>query len=183
MKTPATAIDTPRLRLRSWAEEDKAPFIRDTNSESVMRWLGGVKTTEFLEGMIDKFRNWEAERGFTFWAVERKDDGALLGFCGLKRADDEGTKILGEMEIGWRLREEDWGKGYAKEAAMASLDFAFERAGAAQVVALTVQGNAPSWGLMERLGMNRREDFDYRGAAWADGPVIVYAAERDEWRS
>ncbi len=175
------AIETPRLRLRSWREEDKAPFFRDTNTEAVMRWLGGVKTREQIEAMIDKFGSWEAERGFTFWAVERKEDGAVLGFCGLKRADDAGTKFLGEMEIGWRLREEAWGQGYAKEAASASLDFAFDRAGAGRVVALTVDGNTPSWGLMERLGMTRRPDLDYVGASWADGPIIVYSIERQEW--
>jgi hypothetical protein len=52
-------------------------------------------------------------------------DGALLGFCGLKIADDPGSPVEGEYEIGWRLREDAWGQGYAKEAATASLDHAF----------------------------------------------------------
>jgi RimJ/RimL family protein N-acetyltransferase len=46
----------------------------------------------------------------------------LLGFCGLKIADDAGTRIEGLHEVGWRLREDVWGQGYAKEAAIASLD-------------------------------------------------------------
>jgi RimJ/RimL family protein N-acetyltransferase len=83
--------------------------------------------------------------------------------------------------VGWRLREDAWGKGYAKEAATASLDFAFERLGAERVVSLTVIGNEPSWGLMERLGMTRRPDLDYEGPSWADTPVIVYVMEKDEW--
>jgi RimJ/RimL family protein N-acetyltransferase len=179
----AAAIDTPRLLLRGWREEDKEPFFRHTNTANVMRWLGGVKTREFLDGAIDKFAAWQAERGSTFWAVERKEDGALLGFCGLKRADDAGSPVEGEFEIGWRLREDAWGQGYAKEAAMASLDFAFARAGAARVVALTVEGNEASWGLMVRLGMIRRPDLDYGGVPWAEGPVIVYSIEREEWRT
>jgi RimJ/RimL family protein N-acetyltransferase len=181
MSGGATAIDTPRLLLRAWRDEDKEPFFRHTNTEPVMRWLGGVKTREFLDETIDKFGSWQAERGFTFWAVERKDDAELLGFCGLKRADDAASSFEGEVEIGWRLREDAWGRGYAKEAAMASLDFAFGRVGAERVVALTVDGNRPSWGLMERLGMIRRPDLDYVGASWAEGPVIVYAIERDVW--
>lgn len=181
MSAGATAIDTPRLRLRGWREEDKAPFFERTNTEPVMRWLGGVKTREFLDGAIDKFVSWEAERGFTFWALERKEDGELLGFCGLKRVDDPQSAIEGEFEIGWRLREDAWGHGYAKEAAIASLEFAFERLGAQRVVALTVDGNATSWGLMMRLGMTRRSDLDYTGPAWAEGTVIVYVIERDEW--
>jgi RimJ/RimL family protein N-acetyltransferase len=51
------------------------------------------------------------------------------------------------------------------------------------VVALTVTGNEPSWGLMERLGMSRRPEFDYEGPEWAETPVIVYMIGRDEWRA
>ena len=177
----ATVVETPRLRLRGWREADKEPFHVHTNTEPVMRWLGGVKTREFVGEVIDRFARWQAERGFTFWAIERKEDGALLGFCGLKRADDEAGTVLGDIEIGWRLREDAWGQGYAKEAAMASLDFAFARVGASRVVSLTVDGNRPSWGLMERLGMTRRADLDYVGAAWAEGPVIVYVMEKEQW--
>ena len=117
----------------------------------------------------ERFMVWQETLGFTFWAVERKEDGELLGFCGLKIADDPQSPVEGEYEVGWRLREDAWGQGYAKEAAAASLDFAFDRLGAERVVALTVEGNAPSWGLMLRLGMTRRADLDYDTASWADG--------------
>ncbi len=177
-------IETARLVLRSWREEDVEPFIRHTNTPAVMRWLGGVRDeAQVREMLVGKFNDWLAERGFTFWAVERREDGELLGFCGLKLADDAGTQIEGLHEVGWRLREDAWGQGYAKEAAIASLDFAFDRAGAEQVVALTVTGNEPSWGLMERLGMTRRPEFDYEGPDWAETPVIVYVLGRDEWKA
>ncbi|HEX8448399.1 MAG TPA: GNAT family N-acetyltransferase, partial [Allosphingosinicella sp.] len=155
-------IETGRLILRDWSEADIEPFIRHLNVEPVMRWLGGVRTVEQQRAVVrERFMAWQEERGFTFWAVERKSDGELLGFCGLKIADDADSPIEGEYEVGWRLREDAWGQGYAKEAAIASLDFAFERLGAERVVALTVEGNAPSWGLMLRLGMERRADLDY----------------------
>ena len=134
-------IETDRLILRDWREEDIDPFIRHTNVEPVMRWLGGVQTDAHLRDIIrTRLMRWQAERGFTFWAVERKSDGALLGFCGLKIADSPGSPIEGEYEVGWRLREDAWGQGYAKEAAIASLDFAFERLGAQRVVAITFIG-------------------------------------------
>lgn len=177
-------IETERLILRSWTPDDAEPFIRHTNTPAVMRWLGGVRDEAEVRIVIaERFARWEEERGFTFWAVERKDDGELLGFCGLKLADDEGTGIKGWHEIGWRFREDAWGKGYAKEAATASLAFAFDQAGAERVVALTVIGNEASWGLMKRLGMTRRPDLDYEGPAWAGTPVIVYAIEREEWQA
>jgi RimJ/RimL family protein N-acetyltransferase len=175
-------IETPRLSLRDWREEDIEPFIRNLNVEPVMRWLGGVRTPEQQSATVrERFIAWQEERGFTFWAVERKADGELLGFCGLKIGDDSGSPVEGELEIGWRLREDSWGQGYAKEAAMASLDFAFGPLAAPRVVALTVIGNEASWGLMERLGMTRRPDLDYEGPEWAQGPVIVYRIERQEW--
>ena len=177
-------IETDRLRLRNWSEADAAPFIRHTNTPAVMRWLGGVKAPDFLQTVVrERFMAWQERYGHTFWVVERKVDDALLGFCGLKIADDIGSPVEGELEIGWRLREDVWGQGFAREAATASLDFAFTSLEAPRVVALTVSGNRASWGLMERLGMARRPDLDYEGPAWAEGVVIVYGLERDEWRA
>jgi RimJ/RimL family protein N-acetyltransferase len=177
-------IETARLRLRNWREEDIEPFIRHLNTEPVMRWLGGVRSPEQQEAAVrERFMAWQEERGFTFWLAERKSDEALLGFCGLKLADDKGSPVEGDLEIGWRLREDAWGQGYAKEAAIASLDFAFAGLGAPHVVALTVAGNEASWGLMERLGMSRRADLDYAGPEWARGMVIVYRIERDIWKA
>ena len=177
-------LETERLRLRDWRDDDIEPFIRHTNTPAVMRWLGGVKPAEEHKRIIEqRIMRWQNERGFTFWVLERKEDGALLGFCGIKIADGDDSPIAGEFEIGWRLREDAWGQGYAKEAAAASLDFAFDRLGAERVVALTVEGNAPSWGLMLRLGMTRRADLDYDTAFWAEGTVIVYEMRREQWRS
>ena len=178
------AIETERLRLRDWRQEDIEPFIRHTNTPTVMRWLGGVKPEPEARRIVrERIMRWQEERGFTFWLVERKSDGEPLGFCGLKIADDEGSPVQGELEVGWRLREDAWGQGYAREAAAASLEYAFRRLGAERVVALTVEGNAPSWRLMERLGMVRRPDLDYVGPDWAEGPVIAYVLERDQWLS
>jgi len=175
-------IETDRLYLRNWSEADAEPFERQTNTPAVMQWLGGVKPPEFIrQVVVDRFMRWQDERGFTFWAVERKSDGELLGFCGIKIADDPGSPVEGEYEIGWRLREDAWGQGYAREAAFASLGRLFSHTDAERVVSLTVQGNAPSWGLMERLGMTRRPDLDYRGASWAEGKVIAYMLDKSEW--
>ncbi len=177
-------IETPRLVLREWREEDIAPFMRHTNTEPVMRWLGGVKSEAEIRAVIeDRLMRWQRERDFTFWAVERKADAALLGFCGIKIADTPGGPIEGRHEIGWRLREDVWGQGYAKEAAAASLDFAFGRLDAPEVVAITFIQNEASWGLMERLGMTRRPDLDYDDERFpALNPTIIYSIRPEEWR-
>ena len=177
-------METARLRLREWREQDFEPFIRHTNTPAVMRWLGGVKSEAEARAMLaERLVRWQEELGFTFWVVERREDGELLGFCGLKLADGPGCDFIGEYEVGWRLREDAWGQGYAKEAATASLDFAFDRLGAERVFAVTFIGNERSWGLMERLGMRRRPDLDYHDPRFGDAnPTIVYEIERSEWR-
>jgi len=116
--------------------------------------------------------------------VERKDDGAMLGFCGLKRCNQEGGPI-GAVELGYRLREDAWGQGFAKEAATASLDLAFDEFQADEVIALTVPKNTSSWGLMERLGMQRREDLDFPEEGWdVDDPtIIVYSITPNQWKA
>ena len=181
----AAGIETGRLLLRDWRESDIEPFIRHTNVPAVMRWLGGVRPeAEIRQIIADRLMRWQEERGFTFWAVERKADGALLGFCGLKIADTPDSPIDGEYEVGWRLREDAWGQGYAREAATASLDFAFDRLDAKQVVAITFVQNEASWGLMKRLGMRRREDLDYDDPRFPElNPTIVYSIDREAWRA
>ena len=163
---PCTVIETARLRLRDWSEADKAPFHLHCNTPAVMRWLGGVRPREQYDEIVDRLAGWQAAHGHTFWAVERRQDGALLGFCGLKIADGASERLRGELEIGWRLREDAWGQGYAREAASASLEHGFGALGASRVIALTVDGNAASKGLMLRLGMRRRRDLDYEDPKW-----------------
>lgn len=184
MTDAGVAAETARLRLRNWRDEDLEPFFVHTNTEAVMRWLGGVKSRDFLDAVVkERFMRWQTEHGFTFWVVERKSDGALLGFCGLKLADGRNSSVAGSIEIGWRLREDAWGQGFAREAATAALGHAFEQVGAERVVAITVDGNVASWRLMQRLGMSRREDLDYVDPDWppAMNPVIVYEMERSRW--
>jgi RimJ/RimL family protein N-acetyltransferase len=71
------------------------------------------------------------------------------------------TPIHGELEIGWRLAADAWGKGYAREGAQATLDWVWETLDAPFVAAITTPGNTRSWGLMERLGMVRAAEDDF----------------------
>lgn len=178
-----TAMETERLWLRTWDDADKAEFARVTNTPAVMRWLGGVQSEEGLAAAFDRIDGYQRDFRHTLWAVERKVDGVLLGFCGLKRVNSPGAPNPGDFEIGWRLRKDAWGQGFAKEAAVASLDLAFHRFAAPHVVALTVAGNQASWGLMERLGMRRRVELDFADARFGPelNPTIVYSIDAEEW--
>jgi RimJ/RimL family protein N-acetyltransferase len=179
--------ETARLILRDWREDDWPVFWHHCNTPSVMRWLGGVADEATIVAATGRLEAYRRDHGHTFWVCERKNDGGhlsgeLLGFCGLKRSNQPPGPI-GMMEVGWRLRADAWGQGYAKEAAIASLDLAFNRFGADEVIAVTVPRNEASWGLMLRLGMIHREDLDFPSKDFdpEGGVNIVYATTRAEW--
>ena len=177
-------LETDRLVLRDWQDADWAPFWQATNTPAVMRWLGGTCDADKRRAAQQRLESYRRDHGHTFWLVERKADGAVLGFCGLKRSNQAGGP-QGMMEVGWRLAEHAWGQGYAREAAAASLDLAFGRFGADEVIAMTVEGNRPSWGLMLRLGMVRRPDLDFASADFdpESGMIIVYSIDRARWQA
>ena len=176
--------ETERLRLREWDDEDEVRFYEVMNRVEVMRHLGGVQLPEEWRQAYQRIRGFQTEFGHTFWIVEEKASGEILGFCGLKLVNAPGAgNLTGTPEIGWRLRESAWGKGIAKEAAIASLDVAFERFGAPDVIAMTVPDNKASWGLMERLGMTRRQDLDFIDERFGPelNPSIVYWLDAADW--
>src|SRR5689334_8975224 len=118
------------------------------NTPAVMRCLGGVQSIDDWTTGYQRLLGYQRAFGFTFCIVECKAASASLGMCGLKRVNAPGGDgIAGEVESGWALREDAWGQGYAKEAAIASLDLAFGRFGAPRVGAITAEGNLPSQGL------------------------------------
>jgi len=176
--------ETDRLILRDWRDDDWPEFWRGTNTPDVMQWLGGVLDDDARRRTRERLEGYAREHGHTFWAVERMADGAILGFCGLKRCTAQGGPV-GAMEAGWRLRQDAWGQGYAREAASASLALAFGRFDADDVVALTVEGNARSRRLMTRLGMVRRDDLDFTEEHWSGElrPAIVYSISRKQWET
>ncbi|MEP6784479.1 MAG: GNAT family N-acetyltransferase [Sphingomonadales bacterium] len=174
-------IETERLILRAWRDGDVAPFHAMCNDAAVMRFLGPHLSFADAQAAAERQNGFIATYGSCFWAVERREDGAFLGFTGIKPGPDD-TPIAGEPEIGWRLATPFQGQGYAREAAQASLNWHWENLAGDNVFAITVRDNLPSWGLMERLGMIRRHDLDfYHPAVPPDNPLrphITYSIAR-----
>jgi len=174
------AIETERMRLRTWEPDDLALFVRLTNTPTGMRYLGGVAGPEIYQGLYERILLSQQQNGFCFWIAERREDRAMLGICGFKRGTVD--PIIDAMEIGWRFREDVWGQGYAREAAAACLDWGWRNVPDDRIVAITVIGNTSSWGLMERLGMRRNFalNFDHPNHAVGDPlrPHITYEISR-----
>ncbi len=174
-------IETERLQLRSWRESDVDLYDQACNTPAVMRWLGDVQSRAEVERDVEYFIDEEARRGHTYWVVERKADGAFLGFCGVVRIPDKDCPFRGEVEIGWQIREDEWRNGYAFEAARATRDYAFDRELSKKIVSRTAAGNVASQGLMLKLGMRREPALDYLPDGEVDA-LWTYVITQTGWR-
>lgn len=153
-------IETDRIILRSWKDEDKEAFYRINQDINVTEHLLGPLTmqevTDFITSMNLQFDN----TGYTLWAAEEKSSGKLMGFIGLHSPKWE-AHFTPCVEIGWRLGSEFWGKGYATEGAKAVLDYGFNQCGLTEIVAFTVPANVRSMRVMEKIGMQRDVNGDF----------------------
>ncbi|MBW8783491.1 MAG: GNAT family N-acetyltransferase [Novosphingobium sp.] len=170
-------IETARLLLRPWRDMDLEAFWAMACDRAVMRYMPPLSRAR-CEKLVERMTVMQAEHGHCLWALERKTDGRFIGFCGIIPP----VSPTFEYEIGWRLASDAWGQGYAREAAEASLDWAWRRLITPAIVAITTRENARSWGLMERLGMTRcpDEDFKHPGIAKNDPlrPHVLYRIHR-----
>lgn len=113
-----------------------------------------------------------ASRGHGLLAILDPGSGVFLGRCGLKYWPQ-----LGETEVGWALRSDVWGRGYATEAGLACLDWGLSELGLSRLTAMIAPGNARSIRVAERLGMSPLRDDLLLGE-----PVVVYGLSREDRR-
>jgi RimJ/RimL family protein N-acetyltransferase len=146
-------FETARLRLRDWEETDLEPFSRLNADEQVMRYfpktLTKAESQAFYTSIISEFK----EYGYGLYAACEKETQDFIGFIGFHKATFE-ADFTPCIEIGWRLKKEVWGKGYATEGAAACLDYGFTCLGFKDVYSFTADVNTPSSRVMEKIGMN-----------------------------
>lgn len=168
-------MTTPRLALRAWREEDLKIFTEMNADERVMEYFPAPLTAEESAAFFHRIDAEFSTEGFGLYAVERLADGELLGFTGLHRVTFSGD-LKGQVEIGWRLRHEAWGQGYAPEAARACIAHA-AKLGIPEIVAFTTVGNLRSQRVMQKIGMERAGEFDHP-ALTAGHPLLRHVLYR-----
>ena len=178
--------ETERLILRRECAGDLAIWLEHMNTPQVMDKVGGVQTAEKVaEGFARMAEDDVGEPPFLFVAL--KADGTLIGKCGLAPVGTEVAPdaLRGQVQIGWTLRADHWGHGYATEAARAMLALAFERYALAMVYSQTSERNRASWRVMERLGMTRLAQLDYDDPDYPpeDNPTMVWGIRRKAWQA
>jgi RimJ/RimL family protein N-acetyltransferase len=159
-------LETGRLVLRDWRDDDFAALHALCTCPQVMATIGPLHDEDATRRLLSRLMERSARDGHTFWAMERRDDDRVIGFCGVSRGPV--PPIEGVLEIGWRMAADCWGKSYAREAAEATLGWIAENRPGEPVCAITSVGNVRSRGLMERLGMRRDAGMDFDHPSIAD---------------
>lgn len=157
-----TEFCSSRLLLRHWQEGDRAPFAAMGTDAEVMEHFPSALTREQSDGFIDRVGADLERRGWGLWAIEELETGRFVGFTGLNVPGFD-AHFTPATEIGWRLRRDAWGRGFASEAARGVLEVAFDDLELPEVVSFTTTANVRSQAVMERVGMRRdpAEDFDH----------------------
>jgi RimJ/RimL family protein N-acetyltransferase len=178
-----SVVVTPRLILRPLVSADAEAYVAMRFHPAVTQWLPASQgdPLERAHATINAFASDWSARGYAPWgAFERvtlngdtSREGRLVGHVGLRFLPEfDGTEVL------YAFLPDMHGKGHAREAAEASLDFGFEVIGLSSILAITLETNVRSWGLMKRLGMTRGPDGHYRGM-----DVVRYDIDAQTWRA
>lgn len=162
-------LETERLIMRMWRDADFEEYAELCADPEVMRYLGGkvFDRTEAWRQMASMIGHWYL-RGYGIWAVEEKDSGRLAGRIGC--INPEGWP---GFEVGWTLKREFWGKGYATEAGRRALEYGFNELDKPHIISLIHPENRASIRVAERLG----ETLEGNARVF-DTDVLVYGIDR-----
>jgi RimJ/RimL family protein N-acetyltransferase len=163
-------LETERLILRFFREDDFEQYARICADPEVMRFLGGQPLTDFeaWRQMAYFVGHWYF-RGYGMWAVEERSTGSLVGRIGfIYPAGWPG------FELGWALARDSWGKGYATEGAHRALKYAFTEMNRDHIISLIAPDNTASIRVAERLGEKVESKTELFGKE-----VLVYGITRD----
>lgn len=158
-------IETERLILRTWHEDDLDPMFKINQDPKVMEYFPALVNKEETHNFIDRIFKHQDARGYALYAVELKSTHEMIGFIGLlhRTKAELDVPFNPSNEIGWRLSSKHWGKGLATEGAKAVLDYAFCVLDLPEIVSFTVVNNNKSRRVMEKIGLHHdsNDDFDH----------------------
>ncbi len=150
---------THRLYLRQMTPADAAHAFELNSDPEVIRFTGDdpFENIEAASTFLSNYKDYE-KHGVGRWAVIRKEDGAWLGWCGLKY-----QPVNNEVDLGFRLNQRFWGKGYATEAAKACVAYGFEKFNYPFIIGNVMQENKASIKVLENCGLQLIETKSFDG--------------------
>ncbi|MGA7907043.1 MAG: GNAT family N-acetyltransferase [Candidatus Sulfotelmatobacter sp.] len=165
-------LETLRLTLREFLPEDAGALERVLGDPETMRFYPAPFDHTRVEGWIARNRLRYTKDGHGLWAMVLRASGEVIGDCGLTIQSVDGVD---EVEVGYHVRRDCWGQGFATEAASACRDFGFARLPVERMISLIRPENLASRRVAEKNGMTV-----WKQVVWANLPHLVYAIERKE---
>lgn len=153
-------IETLRLILREWEENDIQPFYEMNSNERTMEFFLNSLTEEESLALYHRIKDEFDTYGYGLYAVERKDNHQFIGFTGFHRFTFDADFAPG-VEISWRLKPDAWGNGFATEAAMACLKYAESILKFKEIYSFTALPNKRSERVMQKIGLELVKEFDH----------------------
>lgn len=166
-------IETERLTLRTMIADDAEPLLEIFSDPVAMRYFGVIFDRPRMDEWVQSNLDHEKQHGFSLFSVVLKDNGEVIGDCGLETDEIDGQIIVG---IGFDFRRSYWGRGYATEAALAVLEYGFTRFGFKSISGWIDPENTPSQCVAERIGMTV-EKYVMRGGK----KYALYSIRRETW--
>ena len=177
-------LDTERLRLRQWRASDLTPFARLNADPRTMEFFPARLDRQASDALAKRIEAKIAERWWGLWAAEIRATSEFIGFIGLQPPIAQ-LPFSPCVEIGWRLAQPYWGKGFATEGARAALRCGFEKLGLDEIVSFTVPTNQRSRAVMERLGMQEDKAGMFEHPSIAPGSPLrlhcLYRLSKKRW--
>jgi RimJ/RimL family protein N-acetyltransferase len=170
-------LSTPRLGLRRWRAADIPPFAGMNQDPAVREFFPNLMTYDESAASVRLIERHFDEYGYGLYAVDLLSTGEFIGFTGFSHPGFDAW-FTPCVEIGWRLRKEAWGQGYATEAAQACLSYGWATLGLTKVLSFTAAVNTRSERVMQKTGMTRVGGFEHPGVAMGHvlRPHVLYEA-------
>ncbi len=149
-----------RLGFRAWKSTDLPKLFVINSNSKVMEFFPNKPSLKETEGFIERMNTQYKESQYCYFAVEVIETGDFIGFIGLSKQTYE-ADFTPCVDIGWRLDEQFWYKGYATEGAKASLHYAFKTLKLNEVVAVCPKVNTKSEQVMKKIGMQKITEFKH----------------------
>lgn len=165
-----TILETPRLILREFVPEDRDALARVLSDPETMRHYPAPLDLAGVAQWIERNRARYATDSHGLWGMLLKASGELIGDCGLIRQEVDGESLV---EIGYHVRRDLWGQGFAPEAARACRDYGFTHLKVDRLISLIRPDNLPSQRVAEKAGLTL-----WKTTLWRDLPHCVYAIQR-----
>ena len=158
-------IETPRLILREIRDEDVHGMFKLDSNPLVHRYLESGYMSESIHDAqknIDYIKSQYKDHGIGRWAIIEKSSKSFIGWTGLKLNLDTMNGISNFYDIGYRLLPEYWGKGYATESAVPSLEYGFIELNIDTICGIADKDNLASQKVLEKIGLNFTNEFHYK---------------------